>query len=96
MGFAAAAFTAFKFIAPALSVASSLGLFGGKKKPSAAVPAAAAKPAGPSPTEVAQKEDEDRRKRILALNQKGQTGQLTPAGGVQGEGTTTRKQLLGL
>lgn len=40
--------------------------------------------------------EEERRKRILALNQGGNTGQLTPSGGDQTDAATGRKKLLGL
>lgn len=40
--------------------------------------------------------EEERRKRILALNSGGNAGQLTPGGGDTSQATTGRKALLGL
>ena len=44
----------------------------------------------------AQKDEEEKKARLLALKQGGLPGQLTPSGGAQGEATTARKKLLGL
>lgn len=47
--------------------------------------------------EAKEKQDDERRKRLLALQAGGkQPGQLTGPGGVQGQASTARKQLLGL
>lgn len=43
-----------------------------------------------------QKEEDEKKARLLAIRQGGLGGQLTPSGGVQGQATTARKQLLGL
>ncbi len=64
----------------------------GKDKPAAA--AAAAAPVDKS-VDVAETE-EDRRRRILAMNSGGNQGQLTAAGGDQTQAATGRKALLGL
>ncbi len=68
-------------------------LIGGAKPKAAAIAA----PAKDTVDSVAVQEEEERRKRLLALNQNGgAAGQMTAAGGVQGEATVGRKMLLGL
>lgn len=82
------------------------GLLGGGEKPSAPAtpaptPAAASKTAttaqgSAQAANMAQKEEEDRLKRIIALNEKGGgAGQLTPAGGATGQAPIFRKTLTG-
>jgi hypothetical protein len=74
------------------------GLMGGKPKAVAPPTRAAVLPATEdkkSPADIAADEEEQRRKRLLALNATGGNGQLTPAGGDQSTANVTRKQLLG-
>lgn len=71
---------------------------GGAPKPQT-FKAPAATPAadkGPSAADIAAQQEEEKRKRLVALNASGGAGQLTPAGGVAGQANTTRKMLLGL
>jgi len=48
-----------------------------------------------SATQIANEEEEDRRKRLLALNANGGNGQLTAAGGDSSMAPVSRKTLLG-
>jgi hypothetical protein len=73
------------------------GLLGGGKQPK---PQAVKQPkpstgTTKSPADVAADEEEERRKRLLALNAGGATGQFTPAGGDTSAATVARKTLLG-
>lgn len=89
------------FAAPILPFISALGTvfsavkgLKGEKKPQAAAAPKAAAAAGKTP----EQEEDDRRKRIIAMNaggQTGQMGQMTPAGGVGGQASVSRKTLLG-
>lgn len=67
-----------------------------KARPLPAPVVTAKAPSGPSASEIAERKDDERRKRTLALNAGGNAGQLTPAGGVQGQASLARKQLMGL
>ena len=64
---------------------------GDSKSPSAPATAAPA-----TNTQTADQIEEERRRRLVSLNQQGPAGQLTSAGGVSGPATVTRKALLGL
>lgn len=74
-------------------------LFGGSKPKTPRIvqaPAASSQSTGPSAADIAAQEEEEKKRRIVALNAGGIPGQLTPAGGVQGAATVSRKALLGL
>lgn len=84
---------AFKMISP---IAILAGMADGKKSTTQPKPAAAAA-TGTNQTaaDIAANEEDEKRKRLLALNAGGSAGQLTPAGGVTGASQLARKTLTG-
>ena len=66
-------------------------LVGGSTPKSAPIAAPTDTKAEPTPAET----EEERRRRILALNQAGPSGQMTAAGGDTSQATVGRKALLG-
>lgn len=58
-------------------------------------PAPKVEDTGPSASEIAAEQEEEKKRNILAINAQGSRGILTGAGGLQGQGTTAKKRLLG-
>lgn len=74
------------------------GLLGGQKAPKQVVTQQGIKGTAEetkSPSEVMAQEEEERRKRLLALNSNGGRGQLTSAGGDTSMAPVSRKTLFG-
>lgn len=71
------------------------GLLGGAKTPAPRAVVQQPETKAVSASEVIAQEEEDRRKRLLAMNAQGGTGQLTGAAGDTSVASVSRKTLLG-